>query len=219
MNVPTKIIPSLTHIAGSSFAALRTADIRMSEPEKIDEPQAQRNPELKPHIGAFPNGTPSPLEHPVPAAARRRRTAMTAVRDLHGADPDVLIWDLATTNPTNTTGDPMTDISTDHGTVLPPGSSALVVSAEGVLLLPADNPSRHAGARLTQLLVAVLIRSEDEDWSRGNARYPRGSVSELTTEPGRLKHAPQGNCRNGNHGENRPDRHYRARCRQIVGGE
>lgn len=59
----------------------------------------------------------------------------------------------------------MTDISTDHGTILPPGSSALVVSAEGELsfYLP-DNPADAPVSRLTQLLVAVLMRSEDEDW-------------------------------------------------------
>ena len=59
----------------------------------------------------------------------------------------------------------MTDISTDHGTVLPPGSSALVVSAEAEFsfFLP-DNPPDTPVPRLTQLLVAVLIRSEDEDW-------------------------------------------------------
>lgn len=59
----------------------------------------------------------------------------------------------------------MTDISTDHGTILPPGSSALVVSAEGELsfYLP-DNPTDAPVSRLTQLLVAVLMRSEDEDW-------------------------------------------------------
>lgn len=59
----------------------------------------------------------------------------------------------------------MTDVSADHGTVLPPGSSALVVSAEGELsfYLP-DNPSDAPVPRLVQLLAAVLMRSEDEDW-------------------------------------------------------
>ena len=59
----------------------------------------------------------------------------------------------------------MTDISTDHGTVLPPGSSALVVSAEGEFsfYLP-DNPPDTPVPRLTQLLVAVVMRSEDEEW-------------------------------------------------------
>ena len=59
----------------------------------------------------------------------------------------------------------MTDISTDHGTVLPPGSSALVVSAEGEFsfFLPDNSPDTPV-PRLTQLLVAVLMRSEDEDW-------------------------------------------------------
>jgi hypothetical protein len=59
----------------------------------------------------------------------------------------------------------MTDVSTDHGTILPPGSSALVVSAEGELsfYLP-DNPADAPVARLTQLLAAVLMRSEDEEW-------------------------------------------------------
>lgn len=59
----------------------------------------------------------------------------------------------------------MTDISTDHGTILPPGSSALVVSAEGEFsfYLP-DNPPDAPVSRLTQLLAAVLMRSEDEEW-------------------------------------------------------
>ena len=59
----------------------------------------------------------------------------------------------------------MTDVSTDHGSVLPPGSSALVVSAEGErsLYLP-DNPPDAPVPRLVQLLAAVLMRSEDEDW-------------------------------------------------------
>lgn len=59
----------------------------------------------------------------------------------------------------------MTDVSTDHRSVLPPGSSALVVSAEGELsfYLP-DNPPDAPVPRLVQLLVAVLMRSEDEDW-------------------------------------------------------
>lgn len=59
----------------------------------------------------------------------------------------------------------MIDVSTDHGTVLTPGSSALVVSVEGELTfdLP-DNPPDAPIPRLVQLLVAVLMRSEDEDW-------------------------------------------------------
>lgn len=59
----------------------------------------------------------------------------------------------------------MTDVSADHGTVLPTGSSALVVSADGELsfYLP-DNPSDTPVPRLVQLLVAVLMRSRDEEW-------------------------------------------------------
>ncbi|MDR5651382.1 hypothetical protein [Ruixingdingia sedimenti] len=59
----------------------------------------------------------------------------------------------------------MTDVSADHGTVLPPGSSALVVSAEGELsfYLP-ENPPDAPVPRLVQLLAAVLMRSEDEEW-------------------------------------------------------
>ena len=39
----------------------------------------------------------------------------------------------------------MTDVSTDHGSVLPPGSSALVVSAEGELsLIVIDGRTTHA---------------------------------------------------------------------------
>lgn len=59
----------------------------------------------------------------------------------------------------------MTDVSADHGTVLPPGSSALVVSAEGELsFYLSDNPSDAPVPRLVLLLAAVLMRSEDEDW-------------------------------------------------------
>lgn len=59
----------------------------------------------------------------------------------------------------------MTDVSTDYGTVLPSGSSALVVSAEGELsfYLPENSPDAPV-SRLVQLLAAVLMRSEDEDW-------------------------------------------------------
>ena len=59
----------------------------------------------------------------------------------------------------------MTDVSANHGTFLPPGSSALVVSAEGELsfYLP-DNPPDTPVPRLVQFLVAVLMRSKDEDW-------------------------------------------------------
>jgi hypothetical protein len=101
MNAPTKIIPSLTHIAGSSFAALRTADIRMSA---ISGGRSMNHKRKKPRTksrstGAFPNGTPSHWNILFHSRPRRRRTAMTAVRLLHGADPDVLIWDLGNHKP------------------------------------------------------------------------------------------------------------------------
>lgn len=62
----------------------------------------------------------------------------------------------------------MIDVSANHGTFLPPCSSALVVSAEGELsfYLP-DNPPDTPVPRLVQLLVAVLMRSKDEEPPQG----------------------------------------------------
>lgn len=57
------------------------------------------------------------------------------------------------------------DASSDHGTVLPAGSSALVVDADGVMsLLLADYPDDAEIPLLVQVLAAVAIHSTDEDW-------------------------------------------------------
>ncbi|WP_353429096.1 hypothetical protein [Paracoccus denitrificans] len=59
----------------------------------------------------------------------------------------------------------MSDPYHDHGSVLPAGASALVVTEddEFTFYLPDGDPevpvSRHV-----QLLVAVLLRSEDPEW-------------------------------------------------------
>jgi len=59
----------------------------------------------------------------------------------------------------------MTHISTDHGSILPPDASALVVSADGELsLLLADYPDDQAVPSMVQLLAAVVLRSTDPDW-------------------------------------------------------
>lgn len=56
-------------------------------------------------------------------------------------------------------------VSTDHGTVLPAGSSALVVDDNGVMsLLLADYPDDADVPVMVQVLAAVAIRSTDEDW-------------------------------------------------------
>ncbi|MGN6551140.1 MAG: hypothetical protein ACTHJ3_14780 [Pararhizobium sp.] len=59
----------------------------------------------------------------------------------------------------------MTDISSDHGSVLPSEASALVVDASGNIsfLLP-DYPDAAEVPRMVQLLAAVLLRSQDEEW-------------------------------------------------------
>lgn len=59
----------------------------------------------------------------------------------------------------------MTDISSDHGSVLPPDAAALVVDTSGGLsfLLP-DYPDAAEVPRMVQLLAAVLLRSKDEEW-------------------------------------------------------
>lgn len=59
----------------------------------------------------------------------------------------------------------MTDIHSDLGSVLPAGASALVVTREGELeFLLADTDSDAPVPRNVQLLVAVLLRSDDPDW-------------------------------------------------------
>lgn len=59
----------------------------------------------------------------------------------------------------------MTDISSDHGSVLPPDAAALVVDTAGDLLffLP-DYPGSAEVPRMVQLLAAVLQRSHDNEW-------------------------------------------------------
>ncbi|TAA55276.1 hypothetical protein [Shinella sp. JR1-6] len=57
------------------------------------------------------------------------------------------------------------DASSDRGTVLPAGSSALVVEAGGVMsLLLADYPDDAEIPLLVQVLAAVAIHSTDKDW-------------------------------------------------------
>ena len=59
----------------------------------------------------------------------------------------------------------MPDISTDHGSVLPPDASELVVSGGGELsFMLADYPEDQALPRMVQLLAAVVLRSTDADW-------------------------------------------------------
>ena len=59
----------------------------------------------------------------------------------------------------------MTDITADHGTILPAGATALVVTREGELsfLLPKDDDDQEV-PRLVQLLAAVAARSADPEW-------------------------------------------------------
>lgn len=55
--------------------------------------------------------------------------------------------------------------STDHGSVLPAGSSALVVDADGSLsLMLADYPDDQDVPLMVQLLAAVALRSDDDEW-------------------------------------------------------
>ncbi len=55
--------------------------------------------------------------------------------------------------------------STDHGSVLPPRSSALVVSEEGELtMLMARLAKDEDVPRMVLLLGAVLVRSSDDEW-------------------------------------------------------
>ena len=59
----------------------------------------------------------------------------------------------------------MTEASSDHGTVLPPRSSALIVSEDGqISLFVAELDDDVPVPRLVLLLGAVLIRSTDEEW-------------------------------------------------------
>jgi hypothetical protein len=59
----------------------------------------------------------------------------------------------------------MHDISTDHGSVLPPDASALVVSGDGELsLFLADYPEGQDVPRMVQLLAAVALCSTDDEW-------------------------------------------------------
>lgn len=56
-------------------------------------------------------------------------------------------------------------VSTDHGSVLPPEASALVVAADGELsFMLADYPADQPMPRMVQLLAAVALRSTYEDW-------------------------------------------------------
>ena len=58
-----------------------------------------------------------------------------------------------------------TTANTDHGTVLPSGASALVVDEKGELafMLAEYADDEHVPV-MVQLLAAVAIRSDDEEW-------------------------------------------------------
>lgn len=59
----------------------------------------------------------------------------------------------------------MTDINTDQGSVLPSGASALVVTEDGEFTFYLSDKDPEAPvSRNVQLLVAVLLRSEDLEW-------------------------------------------------------
>lgn len=59
----------------------------------------------------------------------------------------------------------MTKASSDHGTVLPPRSSALIVSEDGqISMFLAELDDDVPVPRLVRLLAAVLVRSTDEAW-------------------------------------------------------
>ncbi len=59
----------------------------------------------------------------------------------------------------------MHSITTDHGSILPLGSSALVLDKTGKLSFYMPNEVSDADiSPMVQLLAAVLIRSEDPDW-------------------------------------------------------
>lgn len=71
----------------------------------------------------------------------------------------------AITNPIHITGNDMTDIHTDQGSVLPAGASALVVTEDGEFTFYLSDKDPEAPvSRNVQLLVAVLLRSEDPRW-------------------------------------------------------
>ena len=59
----------------------------------------------------------------------------------------------------------MIEACSDHGTVLPPRSSALIVSEDGeISLFLAELDDDVPVPRLVLLLGAVLVRSTDEEW-------------------------------------------------------
>jgi len=59
----------------------------------------------------------------------------------------------------------MTKTSSDHGTVLAPRSSALIVSEDGqISMFLAELDDDVPVPRLVRLLAAVLVRSTDEAW-------------------------------------------------------
>jgi hypothetical protein len=60
----------------------------------------------------------------------------------------------------------MNDISTDRGSILEPDACALVASADGSLsfLMPQVRDEEAVLPRKVLLLVAVLVRAEDDEW-------------------------------------------------------
>lgn len=59
----------------------------------------------------------------------------------------------------------MSEHYADHGSVLPAGATALIATEDGELTfyLPNGDPEAPV-SRYAELLVAVLIRSEDPEW-------------------------------------------------------
>ena len=59
----------------------------------------------------------------------------------------------------------MTEIDADYGTVLPDGSTALVVDRDGQLSFLMPNGSDDQDVpKMAQLLPAVLLQSRDPEW-------------------------------------------------------
>jgi len=63
---------------------------------------------------------------------------------------------------------------TDRGSVLLPSETALVVSADGELTIRLPRfPEDTQVPKMARLLVAVLLKSEDEDWVDEMIATPR----------------------------------------------
>lgn len=59
----------------------------------------------------------------------------------------------------------MTEKNADYGTVLPEGSTALVVDREGQLsFLMSNGAADEEISEMAQLLAAVMLRARDPEW-------------------------------------------------------